>query len=162
MIYRIHKYDANKGDRNGHFLGYVSLCDGYINAAYVYDHLVDAKIIPSAWLSKGEVSLVGNGATKAGLGKYILYKRTPKTYVFTIYPIDVKLYNQPSYMKNENLTYPVFTTGQTFVNQINWASSSIAPYNIVPPPLPMQYTMGGEPVRYINVPPLPPMDPEED
>jgi hypothetical protein len=75
----------------GHLLGYISLCSGYINSSSVYHNLIQSELISSSYLSEREVSISGNGYTEMDSDIYLLYKRTPRVYLFVIYPVEFKI-----------------------------------------------------------------------
>lgn len=96
----------------GHLLGYVSLCSGYINSSAIYQSLIQSEFISSSYLSEREVSLLGNGYTELQNNIYVLYKRTPRIYLFSIYPVEFKPKKEKVTFSSTKQDY--FTwTGQT-------------------------------------------------
>jgi hypothetical protein len=90
MIHRIHKYSVDYRSGIGAFLGYVNLCNGYIDVSHIYENLIRSNLISSSWFQKKELNIVANGATTLGNQIWILQRRTPREHLFVIYPIELE------------------------------------------------------------------------
>jgi hypothetical protein len=132
MIHRIHKYDVNRRDGVGGFLGYVNLCEGYIDVSHIYSNLIESNFISPSWFSKKELSIIANGITKLGKQIWILQRRTPREYLFSIYPIELEQKQDEKMISNS-----YFTT-----NTINFAANPAYTYSNI-----IQNLYNVEPVR---------------
>jgi hypothetical protein len=74
MIYRVNKPQDMYGNL-GPFVGYITLCHGYIDASHIYTELLHSKIIHRDWLRIEDMIVNPQHSTIYGTHAYGIYKK---------------------------------------------------------------------------------------
>jgi hypothetical protein len=88
MLYRAHR--PNSLGSYGSQLGYISLCDGYINVDCICGALRVANLIPSSWFASTDLTLVKGAPNIDGNYQYVLMRRILLVPLFYLMPIESK------------------------------------------------------------------------
>lgn len=77
MIYRVHKPNDGYGN-TGPFVGYISLCHGYIDQHHILDELIKTKIIREDFIRVAELIVTPTPSAVYGVHAYNLHKKKPR------------------------------------------------------------------------------------